>query len=116
MAAITTGSTAGAVASYLTAQACEQGSDTPEALDHCACPCGGTRHGWGRDLASIRPGDPHYVAPAARPERVGRYAYRGEVGRPCEACGRPMAGTDSRRRTCSPACRQAAYRRRVAAL
>ena len=108
----TLASSPGTCASRLTAEACEQGSTSPEALDHCRCPCGGSRHGWGRDQASIRPDDPHFVPAWQAPERAGRYAARGEA--PCPVCGAPM--TTGRRRTCSPACRQAAYRRRVAAL
>lgn len=116
MATVTSSPTIGIVASRLTAEACEQGSDSPEALDHCSCPCGGSRHAWGRDLADIGPGDPHWVPGYQAPARVGRYTYRGEAGRACAVCGRSMPTADARRRTCSPACRQAAYRERVAAL
>ncbi|MDA8301911.1 MAG: hypothetical protein M0005_10420 [Actinomycetota bacterium] len=94
--------------SYLTAEACEQGSDSPSALDHCRCPCGGSRHAWGRDLADVPPGDPHHVPAWQAPERVGRYR---EAGRRCSWCHRPMTAS-SRARTCSPACRQGAYRER----
>ena len=111
----TLASSPGTCASRLTAEACEQGSTSPEALDLCRCPCEGSRHGWGRDLAEVPAGDPHHVRGWVAPERAGRYAYRGEA-RPCSVCGAPMAVTDSRRRTCSPRCRQAAYRARVAAL
>ena len=109
----TLASSPGTCASRLTAEACEQGSTSPEALDHCRCPCQGSRHGWGRDMAEVPAGDPHYVPGWVAPERTGRYS-RGGLGRSCPVCGSPLAG--SRSRTCSPRCRQAAYRARVAAL